>query len=51
MIEYWYYTGDDSYNDAISRGILNQQGPGHNFEPENQTKTEVRNKKTAITPC
>ena len=41
MIEYWYYTGDDRYNQMISEGIQFQRGPENNFEPTNQTRTEV----------
>jgi hypothetical protein len=41
MIEYWYYTGDDRYNDMIVDGILFQTGQDNNFEPTNQTRTEV----------
>jgi glycosyl hydrolase family 76 len=41
MIEYWYYTGDDRYNQWITDGILFQTGPDNNFEPVNQTRTEV----------
>jgi Glycosyl hydrolase family 76 len=41
MIEYWYYTGDDRYNQMISDGIQFQTGPENNFEPANQTRTEV----------
>jgi mannan endo-1,6-alpha-mannosidase len=41
MVEYWYYTGDDRYNQMISDGILFQTGPDNNFEPTNQTRTEV----------
>jgi mannan endo-1,6-alpha-mannosidase len=51
MIEYWYYTGDDTYNDQISRGILNQQGPAHNFEPKNQSQTEVSFKTATVVIC
>jgi len=40
MIEYWYYTGDDRYNDIVTKGILFQIGPDNNFEPTNQTRTE-----------
>ncbi|KAF2431301.1 glycoside hydrolase [Tothia fuscella] len=31
MIEYWHYTGDATYNDAIARGLLSQAGPGRDF--------------------
>ena len=42
MIEYWYYTGDTTYNDVVMQGLLAQVGPNNDFMPPNQTKTEVR---------
>ena len=42
MIEYWYYTGDATYNDVVTQGLLAQIGPDKDFMPPNQTKTEVR---------
>jgi hypothetical protein len=36
-----YYTGDDKYNDATKQALLFQVGPENNFEPQNQTRTEV----------
>ena len=42
MIEYWFYTGDDSYNTVVTNGLLAQIGPQKDFMPPNQTKTEVR---------
>ena len=41
MIEYWYYTGDSTYNDVVTQGLLAQVGPDNDFMPPNQTKTEV----------
>lgn len=43
MIEYWYYTGDSTYNDVVTQGLLAQVGPDNDYMPPNQTKTEVRN--------
>ena len=43
MIEYWYYTGDTTYNDVVMQGMLAQIGPNNDYMPPNQTKTEVRN--------
>ncbi|KAG8531415.1 uncharacterized protein KY384_003044 [Bacidia gigantensis] len=40
MVEYWYYTGDDTYNDVVTEGLLAQVGPDNDFMPPNQTKTE-----------
>jgi len=42
MVEYWYYTGDATYNDVVTQGMLAQAGPHNDFMPPNQTKTEVR---------
>lgn len=42
MVEYWFYTGDDTYNDVITQAISHQAGPkgGESFKPGNQSKTE-----------
>ncbi|KAI1810704.1 glycosyl hydrolase family 76-domain-containing protein [Poronia punctata] len=40
LIDYWYYTGDDTYNEIIQQGILHQAGPYNDFMPPNQTLTE-----------
>lgn len=42
MVEYWFYTGDDTYNNITSEALLAQVGPNNDFMPPNQTKTEVR---------
>src|SRR5947207_1116546 len=42
MIEYWYYTGDPSYNDVVTQALLGQVGPNDDFMPPNQTKAEVK---------
>lgn len=39
MIDYWFYTGDSTYNDVISQGLLHQVGPQNNYMPPNQTST------------
>jgi len=41
LIQYWYFTGDTTYNNITTEGILAQIGPDKNFIPPNQTKTEV----------
>ena len=41
MVEYWYYTGDSTYNDVVIQGLLAQVGPNNDYMPPNQTKTEV----------
>ncbi|KAI1169565.1 glycosyl hydrolase family 76-domain-containing protein [Nemania sp. FL0916] len=40
LIDYWYYTGDTTYNDIIQQGMLHQVGPYNDFMPPNQTVTE-----------
>ncbi|KAF2398931.1 glycosyl hydrolase family 76 protein [Trichodelitschia bisporula] len=40
MVEYWYYTGDSTYNDMTKQALVFQAGPSANYEPENQTRTE-----------
>lgn len=51
MIEYWYYTGDTTYNDVITQGLLAQVGPNNDYMPPNQTKTEVRTLHARCIPC
>lgn len=41
LIEYWFYTGDDTYNDLVTQGLLAQVGIHNDFMPVNQTRTEV----------
>lgn len=41
MIHYWYYTGDTTYNDVVTQGLLAQISDDKDFMPTNQTKTEV----------
>ncbi|KAI0397742.1 glycosyl hydrolase family 76-domain-containing protein [Xylariaceae sp. FL0594] len=40
MIDYWYYTGDTTYNKITQQGMLHQVGPYNDFMPPNQTLTE-----------
>ncbi|KAI1106035.1 glycoside hydrolase family 76 protein [Jackrogersella minutella] len=40
FIDYWYYTGDTTYNDIASQGLLHQVGPYNDYMPPNQTLTE-----------
>ncbi|KAL8873158.1 MAG: hypothetical protein Q9174_001327 [Haloplaca sp. 1 TL-2023] len=40
MVQYWYYTGDDTYNDVVTKGLLFQTSPDNDYMPTNQTKTE-----------
>jgi mannan endo-1,6-alpha-mannosidase len=41
MIDYWYLTGDSTYNDIVHQALLSQVGPNNDFMPLNQTKAEV----------
>lgn len=40
LIDYWYYTGDDTYNDLTSQALLFQVGETNDYMPRNQTRTE-----------
>ncbi|TKA53274.1 hypothetical protein B0A49_11562 [Cryomyces minteri] len=40
LVDYWYYTGDTTYNDVTTQALLFQVGPDNNYMPPNQTKTE-----------
>lgn len=40
LIDYWYYTGDDTYNDVVSQAMLFQVGVDNAYMPANQTKDE-----------
>ncbi|KAL8949677.1 MAG: hypothetical protein Q9222_004238 [Ikaeria aurantiellina] len=40
MIQYWFYTGDTTYNDVVTQGLLAQISEDKDFMPINQTKTE-----------
>lgn len=37
LIDYWYYTGDSTYNAVVSQGLLFQTGPDDNYLPPSQT--------------
>ena len=39
LIDYWYYTGDDQYNDITTQALLHQAGPNADYMPQNQTRT------------
>jgi mannan endo-1,6-alpha-mannosidase len=39
MIEYWYYTGDTTYNPQIIQALQFQVGPDDNYMPPNQSKS------------
>jgi len=40
LIDYWYLTGDSSYNDLVMQGLLFQVGSTNDYMPNNQTLTE-----------
>lgn len=40
LIDYWYYTGDSTYNDVTTQAMLFQVGPNNDYMPPNQTKSE-----------
>lgn len=40
LMDYWYYTGDTSYNDVVTQAMLFQVGPTQDYMPPNQTKAE-----------
>lgn len=40
LIDYYYYTNDSTYNDAVTQGMLWQVGPDNDYMTPNQTKTE-----------
>lgn len=37
MIDYWHYTGDETYNDVVSQAMLHQVGPNQDYQPPNYT--------------
>lgn len=39
LIDYWYYTGDSSYNDVTTQAMLFQVGPNNDYMPPNETYT------------
>jgi mannan endo-1,6-alpha-mannosidase len=40
IIDYWYFTGDDTWNDMTTQAMLHQAGPDRDYMPPNQTRTE-----------
>ncbi|KAH8687157.1 glycoside hydrolase family 76 protein [Tricladium varicosporioides] len=40
MVDYWYYTGDTTYNAVVKQALLSQIGTDNDYMPTNQTKTE-----------
>ena len=48
MVEYWYYTGDTTYNAEVKQALLHQVGENNDYMPANQTKSLVRDKEPAL---
>lgn len=40
LVDYWYYTGDSTYNDLTMEGLQFQVGPYNDYMPPNQSLTE-----------
>lgn len=40
LIDYWFYTGDPTFNDLVTKGLIFQASPSKNFMPPNQTLSE-----------
>lgn len=40
LIDYWFYTGDDTWNNITMQAMLWQAGPDGTFMPANQSRTE-----------
>ncbi|RMZ86223.1 hypothetical protein DV737_g151, partial [Chaetothyriales sp. CBS 132003] len=40
MVDYWYFTGDTTWNEITTQALLHQVGPDNDYMPPNQTKTE-----------
>lgn len=40
MLDYYYYTGDPTYNDVVTQALLWQVGPNNDYMTPNQTKSE-----------
>lgn len=40
MIDFWYYTGNTTYNDIIKEALLYQVGTNKDYMPANQTTSE-----------
>ncbi|KAK7910905.1 hypothetical protein PG985_013386 [Apiospora marii] len=40
MVDYWFYTGDTTYNEVTSQALVHQAGDDRDFMPTNQTRSE-----------
>lgn len=41
MVEYWYYTGDTTYNAEVLQALMHQVGVDDDYMPANQSKSLV----------
>lgn len=48
LIDYWYYTGDDRWNDVAKEGLLWQTGINKDYMPPNQTMTEGNDDQVSV---
>ncbi|KAL7625152.1 hypothetical protein AAE478_004367 [Parahypoxylon ruwenzoriense] len=39
IIDYWFYTGDETYNAVTTQAMLHQAGEDRDYMPQNQTRT------------
>jgi mannan endo-1,6-alpha-mannosidase len=39
LVDYWYITGDTSYNNVVEQALLFQVGPNEDYMPPNQSKS------------
>ncbi|OBT90739.1 hypothetical protein VE02_00675 [Pseudogymnoascus sp. 03VT05] len=37
LLDYWYYTGDDSYNAVVKQALIHQAGSHFDYLPQNQS--------------
>jgi mannan endo-1,6-alpha-mannosidase len=40
LVDYWYFTGDTTFNKITTQALLFQVGPNNDYMPPNQTKSE-----------
>ncbi|KAK9347014.1 glycoside hydrolase [Lipomyces starkeyi] len=40
LIDYWFYTGDDTYNEQVKSSLLFQVGTDNNYMPANESTSE-----------
>lgn len=51
LIDYWYYTGDNTWNVITTQGLLFQVGLDRDYMPYNQTMTEGNDDQVGSRPC